>query len=162
VTANVPAIAPAPFRPAVPDDVSQLVALQATYYAEDGYLFDDAVSRSVWRALLADSALGAAWVAAAGDAIVAYVVVTLGYSLEYRGRDAFVDAVYDAPGWRGAGLGRQAMAIAEAACRARGVRALHLEVEAGKPRARALYESRGFADRGRVLMTKRLVDDRMR
>ena len=45
MTADAPAIAPAPFRPAVPDDVSRLVALQATYYAEDGIR-----STPLWRA----------------------------------------------------------------------------------------------------------------
>ena len=147
--------AAAEFRRVSVADLPALLDLQAAYYREDGYPFDASAARAAWTALLADEGLGAAWTAVAGDDVVGYLVVTFGFSLEYRGRDAFIDELYVTPGWRGAGLGRQAMTIADAACRASGVRALHLEVEPDKPRAAALYASHGFADRGRRLMTKR-------
>jgi ribosomal protein S18 acetylase RimI-like enzyme len=49
------------------------------------------------------------------------------------------------------------MALAKAACREAGVRALHLEVERANARARALYARSGFTDQDRLLLTKRLT-----
>ena len=43
---------------------------------------------------------------------------------------------------------------AEMACRARGIKALHLESGHGNPRATSLYERRGFKAHERHLMTK--------
>jgi ribosomal protein S18 acetylase RimI-like enzyme len=85
------------------------------------------------------------------------VVLTLGYSLEFGGRDAFVDELYVQPAYRGLGVGRQALAVLEKACRELGVRALHLEVGRTNLRAQALYKAAGFVDRGHFLLTKRLT-----
>jgi ribosomal protein S18 acetylase RimI-like enzyme len=135
-------------------DLDSLLALQALYYREDGYSFDRRAARRAWRRLLDDAMLGHGWSARSGADVVGYLVLTFGYSLEYRGRDAFIDELYIAPAFRGRGLGRQALRLADQACRRLGVRALHLEVEAGKAAARALYARSGFADRRRRLMTK--------
>ena len=112
-------------------------------------------ARAAWSRLLDHPALGRAWVAPHGPALVAYAVLTLGYSLEYRGRDAFVDELFVAPAWRGRGLGREALAILDVACVELEVNALHLEVERDKANAQALYRRWGFEDRERFLMTKR-------
>jgi len=145
------------FRPAAPADLDALLALQRDYYAEDGYPFVPAVAREAFGRLLADRALGAAWLAEDGGRVAAYVVVTLGWSLEFGGRDAFVDELYVAPAARGRGLGSAGLAAAEAGARALGVRTLHLEVEHGKPAALDLYRRRGFAEHGRRLLKKRLT-----
>ena len=146
----------AAFRRAVIGDVPALLELQSAYYTEDAYPFNERLARGAWEALLADATLGTAWVAAARSQLVGYVVMTLGYSLEYRGRDAFVDELYVAPAWRGHGLGRRALSIVDAACEGLGVNALHLEVETDKEAAQALYRTWGFVDRRRVLMTKQI------
>jgi GNAT superfamily N-acetyltransferase len=154
---ETPEITAAPqIRLARPGDVDALLALQAAYYAEDGYPFDAGVAAELWQRLFGDPELGLAWAFDAAGTLVGYVILTLGYSFEYRGRDAFVDELYVSPAWRGRGLARAGLAALEAACQAQGVRALHLEVEPGKPAARALYRQRGFVDHARTLMTKHL------
>jgi ribosomal protein S18 acetylase RimI-like enzyme len=85
-----------------------------------------------------------------------YLVLTWGYSLEFHGRDAFIDELYVAPAHRGVGVGRDAVAFAETACREHGAGAVHLEVELDNERAHGLYRRSGFAERGLRLMTKRL------
>jgi ribosomal protein S18 acetylase RimI-like enzyme len=137
-------------------DIPALLEMQERYYGEDGYDFDSVAAREAWSALLEDERLGRVWVAElAGGERVAYLVLTLGFSLEYLGRDAFVDELYVMPAWRRRGLGRRALEIASAACAELDVRALHLEVERDKPGALALYRERGFQDRGRLLLTRR-------
>ena len=143
-------------RPAIRDDVPALLGLQSAYYAEDEYPFVEPLAGKAWIELLANPSLGSAWVVVAESRLVGYVVMTLGYSTEYRGQDAFIDEVYVAPAWRGRGLGHQLLEAVDAACRRLGAKALHLEVEKEKTAAQALYRRWGFADRQRVLMTKRM------
>lgn len=126
------------------------------YYAEDGYPFVPIEAAAAVSRLLAEPALGRMWVFAEGDDVVGYAALTLGYSLEYRGRDAFVDELYLRPDRRGAGAGMRALGVMEDACRELGVRALHLEAERGKPRLLGFYTRAGFASHDRHLLTKLL------
>jgi GNAT superfamily N-acetyltransferase len=146
------------YRPAGPADLEPLLALQRDYYAEDGYAFDPEQARDAVARLLAEPALGRAWLVEEGGRAVAYVVLALGWSLEYGGRDAFLDELYVAPSHRGRGLGRAGLSAVEAGARALGVRTLHLEVERDHAQAHALYRRAGFAAHDRVLMSKRLAD----
>jgi ribosomal protein S18 acetylase RimI-like enzyme len=126
-------------------------------YDEDGStpLREDAAEVAL-RGLLAAPDRGLVWVIEQGGESAGYLVLTWGYSLEFHGRDAFIDELYVAPGFRGVGLGREAVQWAEDACRAHGAGAVHLEVEIDNERAHALYRRSGFAERGLRLMTKRL------
>jgi diamine N-acetyltransferase len=147
----------ASFRPAAESDVGVLLELMRALYDEDGStpLSEDTAEPAL-RGLLAAPDRGLVWVIEQAGEAAGYLVLTWGYSLEFHGRDAFIDELYVAPSYRGAGLGRQAVEWAEAACRAHGAGAVHLEVEIENERAHALYRRSGFAERGLRLMTKRL------
>ena len=144
-------------RLATAADIEAVLALHCAFYTEDCYTVREEESRANLARLLGDPTLGRLWVMEDGGEVVGYLLLVFGFSLEFRGRDAFVDELYVAASHRGRGLGRMAMALAEDACRAAGVRALHLEVERANTRARALYERTGFVDRERLLMTRRLT-----
>jgi ribosomal protein S18 acetylase RimI-like enzyme len=103
---------------------------------------------------LADISLGRAWLVLANDEPVGYVIITLGYSLEYYGRDAFIDEFFIKASHRGQGIGTKVMQFVEAACRELGINALHLEVERANTAAQGLYRKFGFANHDRILMTK--------
>ena len=150
----------AAFRAATTADVDAVLAHQRAYYAADGYTFDAAAARGAVLGLLADATRGRLWVLDDAAAVVGYLAITFGWSLEYQGCDAFVDELWVAPSHRERGYGLEGIALAERACRAAGVRALHLEVERVNARARALYRRTGFADTARLLMTKRLTRTR--
>ena len=144
-------------RPARESDVETLLGLQRIYYAEDGYPFVEPRAGASWTQLLTNAALGRVWVVVDADDIVGYVVLTLGFSLEFGGRDAFVDELFVSPAHRGRGYGAAALDAAEAGCADLGVNALHLEVERGKTRTQEFYRRRGFVDHDRYLMTKWFV-----
>ncbi len=144
------------FRPASDRDVDAIIEMMRGYYAEDDYPFSEADARRSVIGLLGDESLGRLWSIKNRDRVVGYLAVTLGYSLEYRGRDAFIDELFIETESRGKGLGREAMEIAEAYCRERGVKALHLEVERHRQSAYELYRRTGFEDHDRYLMTKLL------
>jgi len=142
------------FRAATAADVPALLSMMRQLYAEDGGRFEPAPAEKALRGLLADPSLGAAWIVEDEDGACGYVVMTVGYSLEFHGRDAFVDELFVSRGRRGQGLGAQALALVEGECRARGVHALHLEVTPSNEPALGLYRRHGFELRGRSLMTK--------
>jgi ribosomal protein S18 acetylase RimI-like enzyme len=114
--------------------------------------------RAALEPFLADPALGRAWLFRDGAAAVGYFVLTLGWSLEYGGRDAFVDELFVSRSHRGRGLGRRALEVIDEACRELGVRALHLEVEKDNFPAAELYRKRAFEDHDRRLMTRRFTE----
>ena len=144
------------FQPASAEDIAGILPLMRVFYDDDGYGFDSAIAHAALTALARDSRLGRLWVVRDAGSIVAYLAVTFGFSLEFGGRDAFVDELVVAPSHQGRGLGTEALAVAEAECRAAGIRALHLEVEFAKERARLLYEKAGYVSHSRHLLTKRL------
>jgi diamine N-acetyltransferase len=110
--------------------------------------------RAALDAVLRDDRLGCVLLAEDGARALGYTVLGFGYSLEFHGRDAFVDELYVRDEARGQGVGSLLLDAAEMACRARGIKALHLESGHGNPGATRLYERRGFKAHERHLMTK--------
>lgn len=139
-------------RPAIADDLPILTEHMRAFNAGEGYPWDEARTRGLLTWFLADPRLGRIWVVEVDGAVVGYVVVALGFSFEFGGRDAFVDELYIAPSHRGRGLGRSAVETAIQGCREMGVATLHLEVEHVKEAAADLYKRLGFVDGGRRLM----------
>ena len=70
---------------------------------------------------------------------VGYAIMAFGFSLEFGGRDAFLDELFVAEAYRRQGIGKAALqAVCTWACR-EGLCALHLEVERDNKPAKALY-----------------------
>ncbi|MGH7805921.1 MAG: GNAT family N-acetyltransferase [Candidatus Binatia bacterium] len=143
-------------RLATAGDVDVLLAMMRDYYAFDGLDFDEAAARRALDGQLAAPERGEVWLAEADGAAIGYAVLCLGWSLEFHGRDAFVDEIFVAERARGTGLGRELLSRLEERSRALGVRALHLEVDHENHRAQSVYRAAGFVDHDRRLMTKRL------
>lgn len=146
-----------PLRPAVPGDRELLVNLMSQYYAEVGYPMEPAEAAVAFDRLLGDPHLGRVWLLVTGKAVVGYLVLTLGFSLEYGGTDAFIDDLFVQSAHRGTGLGTAALEAVRASCPGLGIRALHLTVERSNPRAEALYRRLGFKEGDRRLLTLRLA-----
>jgi ribosomal protein S18 acetylase RimI-like enzyme len=71
-------------------------------------------------------------------------------------RALFIYDIHVDPAWRGRGLGRAAMLLAEDEARARGIGRIELNVFGGNAVARRLYLSLGYVERA-VLMAKDLA-----
>jgi ribosomal protein S18 acetylase RimI-like enzyme len=149
----------AQFRLAVESDADALLEFMQEYYAFDGHGFDREKARVALTALLRDSKLGLAWLILDGDAAVGYIVLCIGYSLEWLGRDAFVDEFYLREEYRGRGWGRQTMSFLEEAARAAGIRTLHLEVVQENTSALHLYRKLGFTEHRSTFLSKWIAQD---
>jgi GNAT superfamily N-acetyltransferase len=139
-------------------DIDDIIEMMRCYYAADGYPLIETEARRTVFDLISDERLGRLWVVQDQGRVVGYLAVTLGFSLEYRGHDAFIDELFITEGARGQGMGREALAIAEEYCREVGVKALHLEVERHRESALRLYRRTGFEAHDRYLMSK-IIDD---
>jgi ribosomal protein S18 acetylase RimI-like enzyme len=147
------------FRPATKNDEAHLLRMMRNLAEQEpgAYYFDEPVVRRVLHEFLANPDLGGAWIFLEGATPAGYIVLTLGYSFEYQGRDAFVDELYVEPQYRRRGIARRAMQLVEERAREMGVQAIHLEVDHGNDPALELYRGTGYADHDRYLITKWLV-----
>jgi diamine N-acetyltransferase len=145
------------FHAAKPDDLPRVLRLMQDFYEETDAVFHaDAAGRAV-AALTNDPSLGRLFLIETDAGTAGYVVLTLGFSLEFLGRDAFVDELFVATPHRGRGLGLLALRFLETIAAELGVAALHLEVGSDNEAALGLYRRAGFEDRRHRLMTKLLT-----
>lgn len=136
-------------------DVDALLILMQELYEVDGYIsLNSVVARNALIKLLNDESMGRVWLIYYESQAIGYVVLTLGYSLEYGGRDAFIDELYIQADYQGQGIGKQTIKFLEEVCTSLNVQALHLEVERENTSAQSFYRRVGFEDHDRYLMTK--------
>jgi diamine N-acetyltransferase len=140
-------------------DIDTLLIMIQEYYDYDRHPFDAVRVRAAVENLIHHPDWGRVWFICRDMQPIGYVVLTLGYSLEYLGRDAFVDEIYLREGDRGKGIGRATFEFLEEVCRSLDVNALHLEVEHDNDNARQVYRKLGFVDHERYLMTRWLIEE---
>lgn len=147
------------FRLAAELDADTLLVFMREYYAYDGHGFDADKARIALMTLLRDANLGRVWLILNDDDPVGYIVLCFGYSLEWLGRDSFVDEFYLREEYRGRGWGRAAMAFIENQAREAGVRALHLEVVPENVAALEIYRRSGFREHASTFLSKWIARD---
>jgi GNAT superfamily N-acetyltransferase len=141
------------FLPITAAGVDRTLEMMAKLYSSN-MRFETIQARSAIEWLIDHDACGAAWFIQADGQTAGYLVLTIGYSLEFHGRYGLLDELFVEESLRGQGIGSQALAFAEQVCHLRGLRALRLEVGRANPRAQALYGRAGFQAHDRDLMTK--------
>ena len=117
-------------------------------------VFDEAIARATFRRFLTLPQFGRIWLVFDGVDLAGYIILTIGFSFEFHGHDAFIDELYIAPAYRRRGFGRRAVEYVEQMAREMGVNAIHLEVDDGNDPALELYRRTGYEDHDRFLMTK--------
>jgi ribosomal protein S18 acetylase RimI-like enzyme len=145
------------FDPVCAGDAEMLLRLARAFHAEDGHALD-AGGEAAIRQVVAGEPLARAWLLRRDGEALGYVVITIGFSVEYGGRDGFIDDFYLAPELRGQGLASKFLDFAIAQARLLGIRTLHLEAETDNARATRFYRRAGFEASGRALLRRRLGD----
>jgi ribosomal protein S18 acetylase RimI-like enzyme len=154
------------FRPADLSDRGALLTLCAAYRRADSQPQASAlVSAAIDAALAGDALIRLFMIELLEESeqpsehaslLVGYLAISLGFSIEAGGRDAFIDEIYVEPQVQRRGLGKRAFSFADGLCRELGVRRICLEVERHNERAQALYKQLGFRDHERLLLSRRL------
>lgn len=139
--------------------LTELLVLMKELQQDDPWScpFDEAEAVRAIERLLLDPTLGRAWMITADGQSIGYIVMAFDYSLEYRGRGAWVDEFFVRRQNRSLGIGTRALEFFVAQAKELGVTTVHLEVNHGNP-AIDLYRRLGFEDHGRYLMTKWIID----
>ena len=140
---------------ATPADLDALLVLMQGMQLDDPWDEppDESSVRHNLLELLQNPAYGFAYIAREDHVLVAYLIICFDFSLEYRGKGAWVDELFVERTHRGKGIATQLLDLAERSCLEQGAQTLHLEVTHGNP-AIELYRRRGFHDHHRYLMTK--------
>jgi len=141
-----------PIRHAAPADAPAVMAMMRSFYDEDGLRLHAAAGEALAE-LLATPALGAVLLDEEVGGPAGYAVVTLGFSLELGGRDAFVDELFVERAHRRHGRGGALLAAAQAWARGAGAGVIHLEVAQPDEAKLRLYAAAGFRSRPHPLMT---------
>jgi GNAT superfamily N-acetyltransferase len=138
-------------------DLDTLLVMMCHLQKDDPWSesFHEPTLRSNLAELLPNPIYGIAYIVREGGTPIGYLVICFDYSLEYRGKGAWVDELFVEPAHRGKGIGTQLLDVAEQASREHQARFLHLEVNHGNP-AIELYRRRGLTDHHRFLMSKSL------
>jgi len=116
--------------------------------------FDESAARATFLKFLSLPAFGRVWLLCQGNLPVGYIVLTVGFSFEFHGHDAFIDELYIEAAFRRRGYGKKAVTFLEEKARELGVNAIHLEVDQGNDPAFELYRRTGYENHDRFLMTK--------
>ena len=131
-----------------PEHAAEIDRLVAAFHKHEGVNVATRARRKSIDSLLAMPAQGRILLIRHRDTeIVGYAVLAFGFSLEFGGRDAFLDELFIVEAFRGQGIGSAALTAVCAWARREGLCALHLEVERDNKAAKALYSRTGFEDR---------------
>ncbi len=79
-------------------------------------------------------------------------MLSFGYSLEFGGKDAFIDEFYIQPEFRGLGLGKETLKLIKMVAKELGICTLLLEVDKTKDKAQKLYSDLNFIFRDRYFL----------
>ena len=133
-------------------DLETLMTLMEAFHIFDhDEPFDRLPAQAAMEKVVADKSVGRVWLIQQDEQTVGYMVLTLGYRLEYRGYYAFLDELYICEEKRGQGIGTKALEFALDVCKTLGASYLQLEAKLDNPVAMALYERAGFTAQTRTV-----------
>lgn len=133
------------------DDIETILQLQQEFYGIENHRD---TAKEVLRTLIDNAMHGKVWMILIGGQVSGYMILTLGYSFELKGRNAFLDELYLRPSYRNNGIEERAIEFLASQAKVMGVKAIHLQVAAQNEANIALYRHYGFEDQRRTIMTR--------
>jgi diamine N-acetyltransferase len=135
------------------EHIDLLLPLMQEFYVYDHHKYVEKKAIGALQTFLQSEQWGYVWLIYYQDNLIGYVVITFGFSLEFGGRDAFVDEVYLREPFRGMGVGTEIIEFLKGVCQENDIKALHLEVGKENNDAYRFYLKVGFEDRQSKLMS---------
>ena len=139
------------------EDLEILLPLVRAFHEFEDIPIADDRRKSSLTMLLVNKELGGIWLIYCDRQPVGYIALSVGYSIEFGGKDAFINEFYIRPEFRGKGLGTQTLEFMKIAAKDLDIRATHLEVARTNTNAHRLYARANFKTREKyVLMSVNL------
>jgi len=142
------------FRLAGELDLGPLLEFMRLLYARTAWRSTRRPQRAALAGRSGDRSLGLVWMIDEGSEPIGYMILTLGYSLVYRGRDAFVDEPFIRADRRRRGDRAEGDGDHGAGVRDLEVGRSISRSERRNTAAQGLYRKSGFVDHDQYLMTK--------
>jgi ribosomal protein S18 acetylase RimI-like enzyme len=142
------------FRLGTAKDFDELLPMMRDFYDFERLPYDESLLRQLLLKVISDETLGRLILFQSGNSLIGYIVLGFGFSLEFHGRDCFIDECYVRPEHRSQGIGQAAVEFAIATCKELGIKAVHLEADYSNVRGHEFYKRLGFKDHQRHLMTR--------
>ncbi|MEM1254178.1 MAG: GNAT family N-acetyltransferase [Cyanobacteria bacterium P01_H01_bin.21] len=139
-------------RLASTDDIQQLLPLIKDFHTFEDIQISDEQRKQAINDLLSDPSLGGIWLILADTTVAGYIALTFGYSIEFGGKDAFIDELYIRPELQGLGLGKQTLIKIQQEAKAQTIQAMHLEVARQNTKAQKLYAHANFLPRKKYML----------
>jgi len=136
-------------------DISLLMDMIESFYEEDNHNYDEEKIYNALLELITHEDYGAIFLIESSNKYVGYFILSYGWSLEYFGRDAFIDEIFINKEFRGKGLGKKTINFMETYLKDKKIKTIHLEVNKYNI-AKKLYESKGYITHNSHLMSKKL------
>jgi ribosomal protein S18 acetylase RimI-like enzyme len=141
------------------EDLEVLLTLVREFHEFEQLKIAEELRQNSLITLLLNEHMGGIWLIYCDQQIVGYIILCSGFSIEFSGRDAFIDEFYIRPEFRGLGLGKQTLEFIKTEAKNRGIMAIHLEVAKTNNYAHRLYARSNFKIREKyVLMSVNLSE----
>lgn len=138
-------------------DLEDLLPMVGRYHETEGIVSSPSLRRGALSALIREPRYGLVWLIKCGGTTVGYIAVCFCYSIEFGGRDAYIDEFFLEEGSRGLGLGTKSIAHIVEELRLQGIRAVSLEIASDNNLARGFYLKSGFEPRDLYSLMTRLL-----
>ncbi len=126
-------------------DIPLLLEMMAEFYAESDYPLDRQWAANSFATIIDRPDFGSVWLLRYRGYPAGHIVLTVRFSMEYGGLDAFIDDLFVRASYRRCGVASKGLSLLLAECRRREVRALHVEVAPSNVAANATYTKFGMA-----------------
>ena len=138
------------------EDKSDVLEMMTAFNKIDGYEFNVIIGEKNLLDFSSNDALGRLYLIRYQKQNIGYIVLTFGFSFEYKGRDAFIDEFYLKEDFRNKGIGKKTIDFIESESKKLNIKAVHLEAETNNTIANQLYIKKGYQSNGRKLLTKKI------
>ena len=132
--------------------IDTIAQMMSDFYAIDNYPIDINTTKILFQEFIENENFGKCWLICHEKEIVGYVILTLIFSFEYKGKLAFLDELYIKETARGKGIGKKTIQFIKEQVSYLNVKMMYLEVESHNQAAQKLYIANDFVFHNRKIM----------
>jgi diamine N-acetyltransferase len=137
-------------------DIELILKFMNSYYEYEGLSFDKRRKTKTVKQLLKNPSIGRLYLIEVDGIAIGYFCLIYGYSLEYDGRDVFLDEIYIDRNYRRKGIGSFVMNKIDSISRKEKLRAIHLTVYKHNIKAYSFYKKNEYQDQKIRLLSKEM------
>lgn len=141
-------------RPAGKTDIEIILDFMADYYRIEEVNYEPDNSRITLEDFINNSQSGSLFIIQSSNDVIGYFCIAFSYTLQYYGKDCFLDEIYIKPEFRHKGIGSHVMNFIEDYLKQNNFKAMHLIVYDHNKPAFEYYIKNGFKAHDAKFMTK--------